>query len=141
MTAGRGFDLFNLFNLPSWRAGDFCDPVFGGRLNCMATGIRFADRTITVSPSYAGQIEYACDGLEKILRNVIGISNAIGKDFRRNINRRFERSGFLERNYGMLMERIKESSGLREKLESRFPEILQGPSPPNPLIIPSADQW
>jgi starch synthase len=123
----NGFDLFNLFNLPSWRAGDFCDPVFGGRLNCMATGIRFADRTITVSPSYASQIEYACDGLERILHNVIGISNAIGKDFRQNVNRRFERSGFVERNYGMLMEHIKGSAGLREKLETRFPEILKGP--------------
>ena len=84
----NGFDLFNLFNLPSWTAGDFCDPVHPERLNCMAAGIRFADRAITVSPSYAKQIEYACDGLERILQGVIGISNAIGSDFRSGLDRK-----------------------------------------------------
>jgi glycogen synthase len=89
--------------------------------------LTFAQKITTVSPSYARQIEYACDGLERILQDVIGISNAIGKDFRQNVNRRFERAGFVERNYGILMEHIKESAGLREKIETRFPEILQGP--------------
>ncbi len=90
----NGFDLFNLFNLPSWTAGDFCDPDHPERLNCMAAGIRFADRAITVSPSYAKQIEYACDGLERILKNVIGISNAIGSDFRSNLTKKFKASRF-----------------------------------------------
>ena len=123
----KGFDLFNLFNLPSWRAGDFCDPVFGDRLNCMATGIRFADRTITVSPSYARQIEYACDGMEHILHDVMGISNAIGKDFRSKTIQRFNQSGFVERNYGLLIEHIMSDSALHEKIETRYPEIMKGP--------------
>ena len=93
----NGFDLFNLFNLPTWTVDDFTDPVYPDRLNCMAAGIRFADRTITVSPSYAKQIEYACDGLERILKNVIGISNAIGRDFKNNLEKSFKASQFVPR--------------------------------------------
>ena len=122
----NGFDFFNFFNLPSWRAGEFCDPVHENRLNCMATGIRFADRVITVSPSYAVQIEYACDGMERILENVTGISNAIGRDFRQSIQERFDQSGFVEKNYGPLVQLIKENAALLEKIESRYPEILAG---------------
>ncbi len=122
----EGFDLFNLFNLASWCVGGFIDPVFNDRLNCMATGIRYADRTITVSPSYARQIEYACDGLEHILYNVIGISNAIGYDFREKLNARFKRSGFTENRYPELLECIKDSPVLKEKIEKRYPEILKG---------------
>ncbi|OHD67604.1 MAG: hypothetical protein A2W19_11355 [Spirochaetes bacterium RBG_16_49_21] len=124
----NGFDLFNLFNLPSWVAGEFCDPVFPERINCMAAGIRFADRNITVSPSYAKQIEYACDGLEKILRNVIGISNAIGRDFRTAIIKKFNGSKFISRYYPGLVELVKADAGIEEKIGSRYPEILKGPN-------------
>ena len=120
----NGFDFFYLFNLPSWRANEFCDPVYGNRLNCMAAGIRFADRVITVSPSYATQIEYACDGMERILKNVTGISNAIGRDFRQNIQARFDMSGFVEKNYAPFVESIKNNPALLEKIETRYPEIL-----------------
>jgi starch synthase len=121
----NGFDLFNLFNLPAWCAGGFTDPVFGDRLNCMATGVRHADRTITVSPSYAKQIEFACDGLEHILSNVIGISNAIGHDFREKLDLRFKKSGFVDNRYPELVEYIKGSDKLLEKVENRYPEILK----------------
>ncbi len=122
----NGFDLFNLFNLPSWRAGDFCDPVFGGRLNCMATGIRFARKTITVSPSYARQVEIACDGLERILHDVKGISNGIGSDFRSKIEISMAESDFIHNHYPALMDRIKHDVELNKKIKSRYPEILKG---------------
>ncbi|MBN1495598.1 MAG: glycogen/starch synthase [Spirochaetes bacterium] len=123
----NGFDLFNLFNLPSWTAGDFCDPVHPERLNCMAAGIRFADRAITVSPSYAKQIEYACDGLERILKGVIGISNAIGSDFRSGLAKKFRSSRFTDRTHPDLIEHVRSDDGLRAKLEERYPEIIAGP--------------
>ena len=122
----NGFDLFNLFNLPSWRSHDFCDPVHGDRLNCMAAGIRFADKTITVSPSYARQIEIASDGLERILFNVSGISNAIGSDFREKTEKNMKNSGIIERLYPALLDRLNNDDNLRIKLQERFPEILKG---------------
>jgi len=122
----NGFDLFNLFNLPSWTAGDFCDPVYPERLNCMAAGIRFADRVITVSPSYARQIEFACDGLERILKNVIGISNAIGSDFKVNLVKKFDASRFVAGAYPVFIEQVKADDALREKIEKRYPELLRG---------------
>ncbi len=122
----RGFDLFNLFNLPSWRGGEFCDPVHHDRISCMAAGIRFASRSITVSPSYAQQIMYACDGLERILHNVVGISNAIGRDFKTMITERFEASGFVGEYGDPLIKHIKNSRDLLKKIESRYPEILKG---------------
>lgn len=123
----NGFDIFNLFNLPSWRAEEFCDPVFPDRINCMAAGIRFANRVITVSPSYAKQIEYACDGLERVLRNVIGISNAIGGDFKANITRKFKSSNFISATYDDFLDLLRTDDALREKIETRWPEILVGP--------------
>ncbi len=122
----NGFDLFNLFNLPSWQAGNFTDPVEGDKLNCMAAGIRFARKSITVSPSYAKQIEIACDNLEHILYNVSGISNAIGSDFREKIEKRMEKSGFAASMYPELIDYIKHNPGLKEKISSRYPEILTG---------------
>jgi len=122
----RGFDHFSLFNLPSWKSWDFTDPHHADRLNCMAAAIRCADRTITVSPSYARQIEYACDGLESILNSVIGISNAIGTDFRERIGAQFAKSGFTESGCGALIERIRSDEALLEKIETRFPEIMRG---------------
>ncbi|MCX7678654.1 MAG: glycogen/starch synthase [Spirochaetes bacterium] len=122
----NGFDLFSLFNLPQWRVWEFLDPVDGNKINCMAAGIRLADRTITVSPSYAKQIEYACDGLERILFNVIGISNAIGRDFKARISKRFEESKLYEKYYPELLNRLKSDDSLKAKIESRYPEILKG---------------
>ena len=122
----NGFDLFNLFNLPSWRYKDFTDPVFDSRFNCMATGIRFSDKTITVSPSYAKQLEYASDGLERVVHDVLGISNAIGRDFRKKIDARFNASGFVDENYPVLLERIESDEILKSKIETRYPEILSG---------------
>jgi len=122
----NGFDHFNLFNLPSWKAADFTDPVFQDRINCMAAGIRFADRTITVSPSYAGQIEYSCDGLESMLNNVIGINNAIGEDFQTRIVEQFNQSDFQQKYYSQLLEIINDDSVLRENIALKYPEILKG---------------
>ncbi len=121
-----GSDHFRLFNLPSWKGGDFCDPVNPDRINCMAAGARFADRVITVSPSYARQIEYACDGLEIILHDVIGISNAIGEDFSVRILQKFNRSGFQRSNFDRFRAVLDDDAVLREKVERRFPEILRG---------------
>ncbi len=122
----RGFDLFQIFNLPSWRAVDFADPVHGDRLSCMAAGIRFADRVITVSPSYARQIEYACDGLEHILSNVIGISNAVGRDFAPRLAAAFRDSGFVEKQYPRLVEALRSDAALMEKVAARWPEMTRG---------------
>jgi len=123
----QNFDIFDLFNLPHERYVDFSDPNNPNRINCMATGIRFADRVITVSPSYARQIEVACDGLEKILHNVIGISNAISQQFEINLKKRFEESGFLDEWYVKLIDKILGDSKLQEKITTKFPEILRGP--------------
>ncbi len=122
----NGFDLFNLFNLPSWQAKNFTDPTAEDRLNCMAAGINFARKCITVSPSYARQIEIASDGMEHILNDVAGISNAIGSDFREKIETRMRKSGFFETNSPALLERIKADPSLHEKIELRYPEILKG---------------
>ncbi len=122
----KGWDHFGLFNIPGWKASDFMDPVHGDRINCMAAGIRFADRTITVSPSYARQIEHACDGLEHILHNVIGISNAIDSGFLKRIQTNFRKSGFAEEYSVKLTEHIKNDSVLEEKLRFHYPEILKG---------------
>ncbi len=122
----NGLNLFDLFNMPSWRAGEFADPVHPDRINCMAAGIRFADKVVTVSPSYALQIERACDGLERVLRNVLGISNGIGKDFRKRVNEKYRESRFLERGYPRLIEYLKRHNLLREKIESRYPEMTLG---------------
>ncbi len=122
----EGFDLFNLFNLPAWRADEFVDPVHGDRLNCMAAGVRFADRVFTVSPSYATQVQYACDGLEHILKDVIGISNGIGHDFGARVRARFEASGFTRNLEPRLLDEISANSGLRKELERRYPELVDG---------------
>ncbi len=121
----NGFDLFSLFNLPSWRGVDFTDPMHDDRLSCMATGIRFADKTITVSPSYAKQVEYQCDGLEHILEDVIGISNAIGSDFKDKVHTYFKNSNFVSEMHEKLIEHVKADAVLHEKIDSRYPEILK----------------
>ena len=123
----RGDDLFALLNLPAHRAGEFSDPTDPNKISCMAAGVRFADRVVTVSPSYAEQIQVACDGMESLLHDVLGINNALGKDFLARVASRFEESDFLD----AWPDELKEAAGgdpeLRDKLESRYPELLAGP--------------
>jgi starch synthase len=123
----RGFDHFRLFNLPTWRAHEFCDPVHHEKINCMVAGIRFANRVITVSPSYANQIQIASDGLESLLHEVIGINNAIGRDFYKMVLERFNNSGFVRTNYPKFLEITGKNRALRQKIETRYPELLKGP--------------
>lgn len=122
----KEFDLFSLFNLEGWKADNFTDPVHHERLNCMAAGIRFADKTITVSPSYARQIEYQCDGLEHILNNVMGVSNGVGFDLKERLFGKFKKSGFIERNFEPMLAAIRADAGLLKKIEKRYPEIIEG---------------
>ncbi len=119
-----GADLFGLFNLPGHRATQFTDPRDDGLFNLMAAGIRFADRVFTVSPTYAHQIEQHCDGLEPLLRDVVGINNGIARGFRRSVLQRLRRSGLNEQQYPRLRARVAEDPLLRAKLERRFPELL-----------------
>ena len=119
-----GVDLFALFNLPGRYAPQFTDPRDARLFNLMAAGIRFADRVITVSPSYAAQIEQHCDGLEPLLHDVVGINNGIGKGFRRGVQQRLSRSGLEQQQYPRLRERIAADPELRAKLERRYPELL-----------------
>ena len=90
----------------------------------MAAGIRFSDRVLTVSPSYARQIESTCDGLEHLLHNVIGISNAIDEDFYSKVKQRVKESKFLQNNLPDLKQAVEDDTELLRKLESRFPAIL-----------------
>ncbi len=122
----RGFDLFSLFNLPHSHAFDFSDPAYSDRINCMAAGVRFADHVLTVSPSYAKQIETECEGLERLLNNVTGISNAVGSDFFVRAKQRFENSGFVKTYYPELLKCLRRDKELKEKIETRYPELLQG---------------
>jgi glycogen synthase len=121
----RGYDHFMLFNLPEWQASNFMDPHHQDRINCMAAGIRYSDKVITVSPSYAAQIEVAADGLESLLHDVIGINNALGRDFLKQLHRRFEDSGFVEQSFPLLLEQVKSRKDLKQKLTERYPELLK----------------
>ena len=121
----RGYDHFLLFNLPEWQASNFVDPHHPDRINCMAAGIRYSDMVITVSPSYAGQIEVAADGLESLLHDVIGINNALGRDFLQQLQQRFEDSGFVEQSFPLLLEQVKSSKELKHTLQERYPELLE----------------
>lgn len=123
----RGADLFGLFNLPSGSVGEFLDPVDGAKLNCMAAGVRCADRVITVSPAYARELARASDGMECLLHDVVGINNAIGRGFSTALRRRFAESGFVERWYPALLDRAGRGGELRESLERRYPSVLDGP--------------
>ena len=123
----RGFDHFRLFNLPDYLARDFIDPVHWRRINCMAAGVRFADWVITVSPSYAEQIQIASDGLEHLLHHVKGINNAIGRDFLLRTQHQFKHMRFVERNYPLFLKKVEEDARLKEKIKTRYPELLKGP--------------
>jgi starch synthase len=121
-----GSDLFSIFNMPSWKATDFVDPVRPESLNCMAASIRMADRVVTVSPSYARQIEVASDGLEHVLHDVTGVSNALGEGFTERVTSAFDASGLVEDLYPRLIERIRTDALLGQKVRSRYPELLDG---------------
>jgi len=123
----KGFDHFKLFNIYHWFEDGFLDPVTHEKINCMAAGVRFADNVITVSPSYARQIEKSCDGFEHILHHTIGINNALGKDFIKRVTEQFNESGFIETNYPLLLEKIKNDNTLYKKIKQRYPELLEGP--------------
>jgi len=129
----NGFDLFRLFNLPEDCGPDFYDPVHSDRINCMAAGVRFSDHVITVSPSYAEQIKIASDGLEHILHDVTGISNAVAADFEQRLKRRFRELHFVESSYPLLMDRLEKSPSTKKPVQVRYPEILNGPHAPEKI--------
>ena len=104
---------------------DFCDAAFPDRINCMSIGIRFADRVITVSPTYARQIEIASDGLERLLADVVGINNALGREFAGRIQEHFDDSGFVESTYPAFLSHVSGNPDLRGKIETRYPELLE----------------
>lgn len=119
-------DHFRLFNLPADRAPDFSDPASADRLNCMAAGVRFADRIITVSPTYAQQLSVAGDGLEQVLHDVMGINNGVRRDFLVRMRTQLRQSGFVDTWYPQLRQRLRADPQLRRKLEHRYPELLRG---------------
>ncbi len=123
----NGEDQFNIFNLPGWQFESFADPLQRSNINCMASGIRFADKTITVSPSYARQIEISSDGMESILNNVIGISNAINIDYQERRQKKFEALGFVETWYPFFRKEIDKTPDIHRKIAERYPEILESP--------------
>ena len=120
-------DLFALFNVDSRHVGGFTDPEHEENINCMATGIRFADKSITVSPTYAQQLKIASDGLERVVGDVVGISNAIGSDFSAHAVQHLHDSGVVEPLFADLVELLSSNKKLSGRLEERYPEILQGP--------------
>ncbi len=122
-----GMDLFWLFGLPGEAAGAFMDPVRPGCINSMAASIRHTDRVFTVSPSYASQIEMRCDGLEGLLHDVVGVSNAVGPDLEERLRATFVESGFVDDLYPELSGILAADVSLRERVESRWPEIMDGP--------------
>jgi glycogen synthase len=122
-----GLDLFRLFNLPMTAVWQFTDPHRPDCINAMATSIRLADRVYTVSPSYARQIRVRCDGLEVLLDDVVGISNAVSRDLEARMRATFDESGFLDELYPRLRSEVDRRGNLRESLVSRWPEILDGP--------------
>ncbi|MBT3276050.1 MAG: glycosyltransferase [Spirochaetales bacterium] len=122
----QGKDLFSLFNLDFSHAGEFTDPVNENTLNCMATGIRFADKSITVSPSYAEQLRVASDGLERVIGDVVGISNAIGTDFADKAIQHLRNYKPADQLYKSLLEKIQENEELSRRLEEQSPELLAG---------------
>jgi starch synthase len=120
--AGR--DLFQLFNLAGHEYWRFEDPRETGKINCMAAGIRSADKVVTVSPSYAKQIQIASDGMEKILHDVFGINNGVGGDFRKRALQRLKEERFVEKNIDALYAFVAKDSVLKDQLQDRYPELL-----------------
>ncbi|WP_321990921.1 glycogen/starch synthase [Marispirochaeta aestuarii] len=119
-----GNDLFRLFNLAGHEYWRFEDPQEAVKINCMAAGIRSANKVVTVSPSYAKQIQIASDGMEKILHDVSGINNGVGGDFRKRALQRLEEEKFLEKNIGALYSCIEKDPLLKKQLKEKYAEIL-----------------
>ena len=122
-----GRDLCSILGLPGDNEWLVTEPGRDDKINCMAAGIRNADRVFTVSPSYARQIQERCDGLENILHDVVGINNALNRGFRAQARKKaYDR--FVGDQYEVLAERIKDDETLAGKVKSRFPQIAGGPA-------------
>lgn len=121
----RGQDIYSVLNLPLHESWRFEDPSDGAKLNCMAAGILSADKIVTVSPSYAEQIQLAADGMERILHDVVGINNGVGTDFRHRALLKLEQEEFIHRLQNPLAARIKGDTLLARQLERAYPELLE----------------
>ena len=121
----KGADLYRLMNLGDHDFWRFQDPSDPGRINCMAAGIRSADRVVTVSPSYAEQIRIGSDGMERILHDVTGINNGVGTDFRTRAREKLAQEKFIRRNTAGLSALIARDKLLKEQLQARYPELLE----------------
>ena len=120
----EGRDLLQLFNLATHEYWRFEDPQTASKINCMAAGIRSADKVVTVSPSYAQQIQIASDGMEKILHDVSGINNGVGSDFRQRAQQRLAEEQFVDKNWKSLLSYIEKDQVVKEQLELKYPELL-----------------
>ncbi len=121
----KGTDLFRMFNLGDHEYWRFEDPSDSGRINCMASGIRSADRIVTVSPSYADQIRIGSDGMERILHDVTGINNGVGIDFRLRALEKMQEDNFIQRNLKSFKAAVAKDLLLKEQLEEKYPELIQ----------------
>ncbi len=121
----KGTDLYRLFNLGDHEYWRVEDPSDSGRINCMAAGIRSADRIVTVSPSYAEQLKIGADGMERILHDVTGINNGVGTDFRVRAMNKMREDNFIRRNLSGLKDAVSRDSLLKDQLEEKYPELLQ----------------
>lgn len=121
----QGQDIFKVLNLPLHESWRFEDPTDGAKLNCMAAGVLSADKVVTVSPSYAEQIQLAADGMESILHDVVGINNGVGTDFRHKALLKLEQEEFVHRYTKPLAQKIKSDKVLRGQLEESYPELLE----------------
>ncbi len=119
-------DILTMLNLPKDAERFFIDPVDHSKINCMAAGIRATEQVITVSPSYAEQIRYQADGLERVIHHAAGISNGVGVDFAERAEERIGESGFRERSYPILAKRLAADPGLRHRVIAHYPEVPEG---------------
>lgn len=121
----EGKDLLTLLNISLNDAQNFCDPVYPSRINCMAAAIRFSDKCMTVSPSYADQLRVAGDGLENILTDIVGINNALATDFVERAEGVFSDAVVTERLYAEVLTAVRSDTILETKLRERYPELLE----------------
>ena len=80
---------------------------------------------VTVSPSYAEQIQRAADGMEHLLHNVAGINNGVGSDFRARALARLKEEDFVRKNTSALYATISKDTVLQQQLRENFPELLE----------------
>jgi len=120
----QGKDLFGLFNLAPHEVRRLEGPIDRDKINCMAAGIRSADKVVTVSPSYAKQIMLASDGMEGILQDVEGINNGVGTDFHDRAVAKLENEDFIGTNMGAFEKKVSSDPVLRKQLEENYPELL-----------------